>query len=486
MTNISRPATAARPVIGTALNAWAPILFLVFVFLAGGASRSDVSSLPVLRGGAILFGCWAIAGMTRDDWRRVRIPLALLLALTGWMALQLVPLPPALWHGLPGRELIVAIDNGLGQADLWRPVSMTPSATWNSLLAMSVPLAAVLLATRLQEDGATKVMQALVALAVVSASLGIVQIVSGNGSAAYLYRITNASSMVGLFANRNHHSLFQACAIVLAAALLRDEFMRRQRRASLQLGYAAAAILSLAMTALIGSRAGMVAGGIAFAFGYAMLVPAWRARPPHHTRAGRASSPPQQKFGARQWFDYAPAVLVGCILVAVLLLTNRSTGLSRIAENRVAEDLRLLAWPGVQQIIESYWTVGAGFGAFPNIYQIVEADSLLQPAYFNHAHNDWVEVLITGGAPFALIVLAGLIWLFRSVWQLGFRRLIKGHRGDLRLPILLVVALFGGVSLVDYPLRVPSLQVMAVFLVILLASASGGAGSTGNKLAGES
>lgn len=446
------------------IRSWMPLLFLLFVFLTGGGSRSDMASLPVLRGGSVLFACWAISGMAREDWRRIRAPLAILLALIAWIAIQLIPLAPSIWHALPGRELIIAIDSLLGQSDLWRPISLTPSETWDSLLAMTVPLAALLVAARLDAEGMARVMRALVIIAVASSLLGLLQIVSGAGSAAYLYRITNSDSMVGFFSNRNHHAIFLACAVIFAAALLRDELMRRQQNPMVQLGYAAAAILCTTMTMLIGSRAGAVAGGVAFALGYMMILSAWSGRPAAtRHRKGEAGS---ASFQTR-WLMYSPPLLFGALLVTILVLSSRDTSLSRIAENRAAEDMRVLAWPSVQQMIETYWISGGGFGSFPSIYQIFEPDSLLQPAYFNRAHNDWAEMIITGGLPMVLIVAAALIWIGRAAIRAGFSRLIKGHRGDYRLPVLATMTLLAAASAVDYPLRVPSLQAMAIMLLVL-------------------
>lgn len=452
---------------GTAgLQSWIPLFFLAFVFLTGGASRSDVASLPFLRAGAVLFACWAIMGMQRADWLRIRTPLVLLSALTIWIAVQLIPVPPSIWHGLSGRELIVAADALLGQPDIWRPITLTPSESWSSLLAMTVPLAALLLAARLGPEDIARVLQALVIIAVASALLGLLQIVSGAGSPAFLYRITNTGSMVGLFANRNHHAVFQACAIIFAAALLRDELMRRQQRSLIQLGLAGAAVLSTIMTMLIGSRAGLAAGAAAFVLGYAMLLPAWRSRPGREGH--RRSSSPDTRWTSN-WFFLIPPLMLAALFVTIWSFADRSTSLSRVADNRVAEDLRVLAWPTIQQMVETHWVAGAGFGSFPAVYRIFESDALLQPAYFNHAHNDWVEILITGGLPFALIVIAAIVWFARAAVRGGFRKLVKGHRGDYRLPILAVAGLLAAASVVDYPLRMPSLQAMVVILLILFA-----------------
>lgn len=446
------------------LAIWIPVVFLVFVFLTGGGSRSDVNSLPLLRFASVLFACWAISGMDRADWRRIRVPFALLLALTLWIAVQLAPLPPAVWHALPGRAIIVGIDHALGQADLWRPISLTPSESWNSLLAMTVPFAALLVGTRLAVDDYRRIMLAIVIVACVSALLGFVQLLSGSGSAAYLYRITNTGSLVGFFANRNHHAIFLACAVIVAAMLLRDERMRRRQNKPVQGALIFAALLLTITTALIGSRAGLVAGVVAFAIGYAMVVASWGGR----AEQGKGAAALTSRGGIRTILLYSPPILLAMLLGVALWLSSRITGLSRLAGQGVADDLRVQAWPVVKSMIENYWVAGTGFGSFSAVYKIFEPDNLLQPAYFNHAHNDWAELIITGGLPFMLIVLTALLWFGRTLAALGLRNLVKGHRGDCRLPVLVVIIVLSAASLVDYPLRVPSLQMLAILLMILL------------------
>lgn len=437
--------------------------FLLLVFLSGGGSRSDIASLPLLRGAAVLFACWAITGMQRADWQRIRVPLALLLFITLWIAIQLVPLPPALWQALPGREVIVAIDRLVAQPGVWRPISLAPSDTWNSLLAMTVPIAALLLMARAEAQDYAKLLTIIVAIAFTSALLGFIQLLSGAGSTAYMYRITNAGMMVGLFANRNHHAFFQAFAMLMAASLLRDELMRKKQNKSVQIVLVLAFVLFTAMTMLVGSRAGLALGFVAFAVSYAMLLPAWRGRP-----QGRFAEPAAAKVSrASRLFAYLPLALMAGLLVTIVRLSDRTTSLSRL-EYAVAEDLRVLAWPTVQAMVERFWAVGSGFGSFPDSYKMFEPDALLQPSYFNHAHNDWAELVITGGVPFVAMVLAGLIWIGRRATARGFSNLIKGHRGDYRLALSVVILLLAVASFVDYPLRVPSLQAIALIAVILL------------------
>lgn len=444
----------------SAFKAWAPVLFLIFVFLLGGGARSDLASLPLLRGVAILVIFWVALELNRDEWGLIRTPLLLLGALTLWMALQLVPLAPSVWQSLPGRETIAAIDRLLGLADHWRPISLTPSMTLNSILAMSVPIAALLLAARIDVQDYSRLLFALIGIAVCSGLLGMVQILTGPAGGGYLYRITNVGEMVGLFANRNHHAVFLACSILVAAMLLRDELMRKRKRPIVVNGLVIAGLFLTAMTVLVGSRAGFAAGLVAFGVGYLMVVSAWSGRR-RDARAGQSS-----RIG--QALLYAPPVIVALLFAVVVSLSSRTTALTRVIDQDAAEDLRVQSWTTVQSMIETYWTAGSGFGSFAEAYKIYEPDRLLEASYFNHAHNDWAELALTGGLPAVVILLLAIIWFSRSVLANGARNLIKGYRGDLRLTVSLIAVLLGAASVVDYPLRVPSIQVMVAILAILL------------------
>ena len=165
---------------------------------------------------------------------------------------------------------------------------------------------------------------------------------------------------------------------------------------------------------------------------------------------------------------YVPPILIVTLLGLALWFSNRTTGLSRLVETDIAADLRIQAWPTIEAMIAKYWMFGSGFGSFPDVYKMFEPDKLLQPSYFNHAHNDWAELVMTGGMPFVFIVLATAVWIFRSVAANGTRNLIKGYRGDIRLAALVALLLLVLASIFDYPLRVPSIQALAIILTVLL------------------
>ena len=102
------------------------IVFLIFLSLTalfGGGSRADIQSLILLRPLAALACGYAFVTLSPAQLGAVRVPLAFLLAFGLLHLLQLVPLPPDLWQGLPKRDAIVEIERTLGLSDVWRPLT---------------------------------------------------------------------------------------------------------------------------------------------------------------------------------------------------------------------------------------------------------------------------------------------------------------------------------------------------------------------------
>src|SRR5690606_20705476 len=84
--------------------------FMLVVALTGGASRSDVLSLPILRPASVLFCLGGLLYLTGERARAARGPLLVVLAMMLLAVLQLVPLPPAIWTALPNHELVAESD----------------------------------------------------------------------------------------------------------------------------------------------------------------------------------------------------------------------------------------------------------------------------------------------------------------------------------------------------------------------------------------
>src|SRR3546814_13372301 len=88
----------------------------------------------------------------------------------------------------------------------------------------------------------------------------------------------------------------------------------------------------------------------------------------------------------------------------------RSESVRRAFEIDPGQDMRARGLPTVLSMIAAYFPAGAGFGGFDPIFRLHEPFRLLKPTYFNHAHNDFLEVVLDGGLPAALLLLVAIGW----------------------------------------------------------------------------
>src|SRR5690606_24029124 len=125
------------------------------------------------------------------DWSGLRSPLFMLGALALTISAQLVPLPPALWQALPGRAALAEAPQLAGVAEVWRPLSMAPDLTRNSLVSLLAPVAIIIGYAGINARHRRSLMLVLLMILAATTTLGILQITGGATSPAYLYQVTS-------------------------------------------------------------------------------------------------------------------------------------------------------------------------------------------------------------------------------------------------------------------------------------------------------
>lgn len=430
---------------------------LALCLLGGGASRQDVLSLLYLEPAAILCIAALLLLPGERDFRTFRVPLLLLGALAALTAAQLVPLPPGWWLALPGRERFAEAAAAAGFAQPWRPLSLTPDLTVASLLALVFPLSALVGLASLRPEQRLLLLPALIVMACFSALLGIVQLTGAPDGPAYLYNVTHNGSAVGFFANRNHQATF----LVLMVPALRVWSLLPGRRPRSQpqrfwiaLGIG---ILILPMVLATGSRAGLALAAIGLLIG-ALLAPTGRS-------GGR--------FGRWGFMSKLLASLAAAGAVSLVVFAfGRAPGIQRlIAEHALDDELRFHYVPVMLRMVRDFLPFGSGFGSFDQVFRIYEPEQWLGPQYFNHAHNDLIELILTGGVPAALLLLLFAGWSIRRAIGAFIPFGICPPRVLLaRLAAVMILMLFLA-SLVDYPLRTPFLSVVFAIACGWLAQA---------------
>lgn len=420
-------------------------VFSAFLWVAGGASRSDALSQGVVRGAAWACLVLAVLLFPGRPLRHGRTVLLFLAASAVVAALQLVPLPPEWWSALPGRTAFSDVAAGIDRPAPWRPMAIVPSATLNALSSLIVPFVALYILTASDDIRDAALIKIVLGMVVAGMLVGLLQFASVPISSPFVKIGAEAS---GTFANRNHFALMTSLGFVLIPVWLFFDGRTPGWRAPVAL--ALALLLTLAILAS-GSRAGMVLGGISLVCGLLL------ARRP--LRRLLRSYP--------KWV--VPALIVGIVLalgalVALSVAAGRAASVDRALTVELGQDMRNRSLPTVLAMIGAYLPFGAGLGGFDAVFRLHEPFGLLKPTYFNHAHNDFVEVVLDAGLPGAALLIAGVSWwLWASVraWRGGGAPEFMLAR--LGSAILLLVML---ASIVDYPARTP--MIMAVVVVAAL------------------
>lgn len=444
--------SAASPDRASTLSFWLLIAFLAILWVAGGASRADVLGQAVVRFSAWSIIVVAILALPRVDWRAVKEPAIILGAAALLVALQLVPLPPSIWTELPGREILAEAAILTGAEQPWRPLSISPSGTANSLASLIVPAVVLLLAANLTREQHWRIAIFVLGLVGASAILGVLQFSGANFDNPLIN--TPTGSVAGNFANRNHFAAFLAVGCVLALAwAFREETPPWKAAAAFGL-----IIIFILMTLATGSRSGVVVG----LSGIVLTFLAFRRRATKQFQAiPRGISVPVVIGGI--------AVVIGAIWLSVGL--NRAVSVERAIMLEGEADMRSQIWPIVLDMSRDYFPVGAGFGTFDPVFRINEPDNLLNPLYINLAHNDWLQIFLEGGFVGLVLLAAAMVWfVLRSLnaWTSSRR---AGDSELLAKAGSLVVVLILVASFSDYPARTPMVMVLLSLAAIWLVNA---------------
>lgn len=412
------------------------------LWIAGGASRADALGQVVVRSVAWAALVVAILFCERPSFERGRAVLLLLLAALMLAILQLVPLPPNMWQALPGREFVSQAAALSGEDQPWRPWSIVPEATVNAASSLVVPVVVLILTMGLKEAERLWLPGLVLSLIVASTFVGLLQF---SGAQFNNPLINDAAGQVGgAFANRNHFALFTAFGCMLAPVWAFLE--GRQPRWRGPVAFGLVLLFALAILAS-GSRAGLLLGGIALGLGLIMI---------HHGVRKTLNRYPRWVFPAL----IAVIIITIATFVLISIAADRAISIQRVLANDAGQDLRRRALPTLLEMIRLYFPAGSGLGSFDPIFRIHEPFDFLMLTYFNHAHNDFLEIALdTGIWGLLLLAFAILWWAWASIraWLVSSStRYAVPKLGSAMLLLVMIASIF------DYPARTPMIMAMIV------------------------
>lgn len=431
----------------------------------GGGSRPDVQSLVILRPLSVLVLVYAVATMPMALLREHRTLLILALLSLFWVIIQLIPLPYGWWTALPGRDIMASIDEAAGLGQVARPIAMVPDGAWNALWSLAAPLAVLLLALRLNSSQDRRLLLLIIGLGLFSMIIGVLQITGPANGPLYFYRITNGISPVGLFANVNHHAAFLAMLFpMIAAAVSRASGTEMQLRVAKWVG-AACALAIIPILLATGSRAGLIL--FILGLGLSWLI----------YRAPQAKSVEKRRGVKPIW----PRIALGFGIIAIVgitALSSRAVVFSRLFQDELRSGTRSDFWTTSWDMSMQYLPFGSGFGSFAEVYQIHEKNDHLMLEFVPHVHNDWIEIILTGGIPAVLLLFALLLWIAKRFISAFLRG--EGNKNQFMNRLGGAIILMAAIaSFFDYPLRTTFLLSLMMVALAWLSRSKATSGASG-------
>ncbi|MGO8734245.1 MAG: O-antigen ligase family protein [Terriglobia bacterium] len=298
----------------------------------------------------------------------------------------------------------------LGTIQLFAHLTLDPIATRESLLKLVTDLVFFFLAGQLLASGSPRILRAFgLAVVVYAFSLAlfaILQFFSSNGLIFWTVAAPGAG-IFGPYVNRNHYAGLMEMLIPLAAGYV----LSRPRNHPLRSLLGFALLVPIASLLLTGSRGGFISLLAEVLILGAIFV--WRA-----PVAGR------RRLAAVGGLGLTAAALLFFWMDPGEISQRLETVASITHSPDVTMGGRLVAARDSLRIFRDHPFLGTGLGsfelAFPQ-YQSVPTDSTWQ-----HAHNDYAEVLADTGLAGGLLVAVGLVMFF----GMAFRKLGQRLRDD--------------------------------------------------------
>ncbi|MBA3895740.1 MAG: O-antigen ligase family protein [Sphingomonadaceae bacterium] len=422
---------------GYSIRLVAPMWLAACLALGGSSAGGLLVNLFLQLGSLVLIGIsLASRAGTVPDLAGKKAP-AIFLSICGVLLLaSLVPLPPQIWSRLPGREHIVSGYLMTPSRLPWLPLSLSPGATIASALWALPGIAMLLTIIRLRAFDERWLAWTIVSAAGIGVILGALQLGDGASSSFYFYDITNIGAAVGTFANANHFATLLVSTIAFLTALYasgRDRDCSKQA-ASAQPVILAGALLVVAVgLVLVNSLAGLGLAMPVAAASYLMVS--------------------KRPFLRR----YAPAFIALLSALSIAFVMSSPFGNNLTAADAISSQYsRYTFYVHTIKLIARAFPIGTGLGTFPEIYSTIENPLDVSTTFINHAHNDYLELVLEWGMPGLLIILSFLIW-----WALRARTLWTSTTAthfELAATIASGAILIH--SAVDYPLRTAGIQAL--------------------------
>lgn len=332
----------------------------------------------------------------------------LLFAMIFLVIFQIIPLPEQLLTVISPSTINTYKEFLDSTESRWLFISLYPNATKEELVKLLAYTAIffVIINHYRKVEQIKGIVRLVAYMGSFMAIFAVVQKMTWNGSLYWFYPLREGLNPMGPYINRNHFAGYMEMAIPLALGLLVYKSAKIQTLSHLPLAKSIARLLDnkempsltflclgiLIMSAGVFfslSRGGIAGFMVSIIFFTAML----------RTR---------RVLRKKAWL----LALLGITLFFAVVMASWSRIEDRFGEIREERNIaRVDIWKDTAHIISDFPVFGTGLGTFNNIYPRYQTK--YPQLLFDHAHNDYIEILTDTGFV-GFIIVAGIIIIFFS------------------------------------------------------------------------
>ncbi|MEM1039551.1 MAG: O-antigen ligase family protein [Pseudomonadota bacterium] len=383
---------------------YAGFILLLALIIGGGTVQQLWTDQFLL---ALMIPAMAIGLLDLGRSRLTVLARFLIAAIALVLFLQFLPFSPSRMANMPFGPL---------QGSLF---SLSPGRSLEAALYAGGLLGYVLFVSRFSDDQLSGMVRFLVVGLGINLAVGTIQLAYVGGSA--ISGLLPYQMRLGTFANPNH----QSTLLLMVIPLLAQRYLSQTKQ---PIRFLIAAVVLVFYLLANGSQAGL---GIAVIM---MLLSVLWFAPKRMTVLMKLTS---------------MAFMV--VIVGVATYVALTQGFLR-------NDDRLLFFENTWRAIADNLPFGAGLGSFPLIYPAYEAFEDISGSFVNHAHNDYLELVLEIGVLAPVLLLVFFVLIGSSAFRSSFNQAAFLAASAVLLH-----------SLVDYPLRTLAIAVPFSFLAATLA-----------------
>lgn len=302
--------------------------------------------------------------------------------------IQLIPLPFSLLKTIhPGISNLFEMPSGLNPS--LHSVSIYPHATEMEMIRLVVSLMFFLMTAYGIDgkNGVRKIVKMLSIFGFFLSLFSIIQYASWNGKIYWFRELTQGGTPFGPYVNRNHFAGLMGMIVPMSLGLA---FSEREKEKKILFIFLSV-IMTLALFFSL-SRGGIISflGGISvFAF---VIIGKWRSTK-----------------------RLLPLFIFLVIVLLYLLYLGIDPIVERFYKTDITAEERLTVWKASLPVIKDFLILGSGLGTFQYIFKSYKPEGLY--GYWDHAHNDYIELLIETGIFGFMLVSVFIIMVFKGLFR---------------------------------------------------------------------